>query len=90
MTQQIINKLRNIIADELDVNLKQDQIDDGASLWEDGIGLDSVTLMEFISLIEASFSVQFLDEELDFEQFKDLTTLAAAINTKLLNQEKVS
>lgn len=83
MTQQIINKLKNIIADELDVNLKKAQIDDHASLWEDGIGLDSVTLMEFISLIEARFSVQFLDEELDFEQFKNLACLADVINHKL-------
>jgi acyl carrier protein len=45
--------------------------------------LDSVTLMEFISLIEARFSVQFLDEELDFEQFKNLPCLADVISSKL-------
>lgn len=87
MSQEIIHKLKNIIANELDVNLKIEEIDDNASLFEEGIGLDSVTLMEFISLIEADFSVQFLDEELDFEQFKNLTTLAGVINTKLLSQE---
>lgn len=85
MNQEIINKLKDIIADELDVNLKKSEIKDDASLWEDGIGLDSVTLMEFISLIEARFSVQFLDEELDFEQFKNLTCLAEIISTKLAN-----
>ncbi len=83
MTQNIINKLKDIIADELDVNLKKSEIDDNASLWEEGIGLDSVTLMEFISLIEAAFSVHFLDEELNFEQFKNLATLGEAIDTKL-------
>ena len=84
MNQNTINKLKDIIADELDINLKKEAIDENVSLFEEGIGLDSVTLMEFISLIESNFSVQFLDEELDFEQFKNLTTLAEVINTKLL------
>ena len=84
MSQEIINKLKDIVADELDINLKIKDIDSNASLFEEGLGLDSVTLMEFISLIENNFSVQFLDEELDFEQFKNLTTLAEVINTKLL------
>jgi len=84
MNQNTINKLKDIIADELDINLKKEAIDESVSLFEEGIGLDSVTLMELISLIESHFSVQFLDEELDFEQFKNLTTLAEVINTKLL------
>ena len=83
MNQKIIDKLKDIIADELDVNLKKTEIADEASLWEEGIGLDSVTLMEFISLIESNFSIQFLDAELDFEQFKNLTCLAETIHTKL-------
>jgi acyl carrier protein len=90
MTQQIINKLKDIVANDLDVNLKIAEIDESASLFEEGLGLDSVTLMEFISLIETNFSVQFLDEELDFEQFKNLTTLAGVIHTKTLSQELVS
>ena len=90
MTQEIINKLKDIIADELDVNLKREEIDDSASLWEDGIGLDSVTLMEFISFIEAHFAVQFSDDELDFEQFKNLIALADIINTKVNMKESVS
>jgi acyl carrier protein len=89
MTQKIIDKLKDIVANELDVNLKRTGIDENASLFEEGLGLDSVTLMEFISLIETNFSVQFLDAELDFEQFKNLTTLAGVINNKLLDQEQV-
>ncbi|MEY4769212.1 MAG: hypothetical protein RL637_1851, partial [Pseudomonadota bacterium] len=72
-----------IIANELDVNLKQDEINESASLFEEGIGLDSVTIMEFISLIESKFSIQFSDEELDFQQFKDLNTLAEFVEQKL-------
>ncbi len=81
--QQVLTQLKGIIANELDVNLKQDEINESASLFEEGIGLDSVTIMEFISLIESKFSIQFSDEELDFQQFKDLNTLAEFVEQKL-------
>lgn len=83
MTQSVLEKLKEIIINELDVNLKLDDIDENASLFEDGIGLDSVTIMEFISLIESKFDIQFSDEDLDFQQFKDLNTLAAFVTNKI-------
>ncbi len=83
MTQSVLEKLKEIIINELDVNLKLDDIDENVSLFEDGIGLDSVTIMEFISLIESKFDIQFSDEDLDFQQFKDLNTLAAFVTNKI-------
>jgi len=82
MSQDMLNKLKDIIVNELDVNLKREDIDENVSLFEEGIGLDSVTIMEFISLIEANFSIQFSEEELDFEMFKNLNTLASFIVSK--------
>ncbi|MFI3156282.1 MAG: phosphopantetheine-binding protein [Methylococcaceae bacterium] len=82
MNQDMLDQLKNIIVNELDVNLKREDINESASLFEEGIGLDSVTIMEFISLIEANFSIQFSDEELDFKQFKDLNTLAGFVASK--------
>lgn len=82
MNQDMLNKLKDIIVNELDVNLKREDINENVSLFEEGIGLDSVTIMEFISLIEANFAIQFSDEELDFKQFKDLNTLAGFVAGK--------
>lgn len=82
MSQDMLEQLKDIIVNELDVNLKREDINESASLFEEGIGLDSVTIMEFISLIEANFSIQFSDEELDFKQFKDLNTLAGFVVNK--------
>lgn len=83
MNKDILNQLKDIIVNELDVNLKRDDINENASLFEEGIGLDSVTIMEFISLIESNLSIQFSDEELDFNQFKDLNTLASFVAGKI-------
>jgi len=85
MIENVIVQLKQIIADKLDVNVKLEEIDESASLFEDGIGLDSVAIMEFISLIEADFGFKFADDELNMEPFKDLRTLAACIIEK---QEK--
>ena len=87
---ELIDKLRKEIIQQLNLeDLNAEDVDPDAALFGEGLGLDSVTLMEFISLIETNFSVQFLDEELDFEQFKNLTTLAGVINSKLQSQEQV-
>jgi acyl carrier protein len=83
MAHDVLEQLKEIIVNELDVNLKREEIDENASLFEEGIGLDSVTIMEFISLIEGKFAIQFSDEDLDFHQFKDLNTLAAFVSKKI-------
>ncbi|MFK5894034.1 MAG: phosphopantetheine-binding protein [Pseudomonadota bacterium] len=83
MTQEIVNQLKLIVANELDVNIKLEEIDDNVSLFEEGIGLDSVAIMEFIALIETNFNIQFSDDELNLEPFKDLKTLAEFISSRL-------
>jgi acyl carrier protein len=86
MIENVIEQLKQIIADDLDVNLKQEEIDEDVSLFEEGLGLDSVVIMEFISLIEARFGFQFSDDELNMEPFQNLQTLADFISTKQAQQ----
>jgi acyl carrier protein len=83
MANNIIEQLKSIIVEELDINRKLDEIEEDASLFEEGLGLDSVTIMEFIALIEKRFGFQFSDEELSMEPFKNLQVLASFITTKL-------
>nr|VFJ91229.1 MAG: acyl carrier protein [Candidatus Kentron sp. H]VFJ92349.1 MAG: acyl carrier protein [Candidatus Kentron sp. H]VFJ98927.1 MAG: acyl carrier protein [Candidatus Kentron sp. H] len=82
MIENVTQKLKEIISGELDVNLKPEEIDENVSLFEEGLGLDSVVIMEFISLIEANFGFQLSDDELNMESFKDLRTLASLISDK--------
>ncbi|MGK5092452.1 phosphopantetheine-binding protein [Deltaproteobacteria bacterium TL4] len=86
MIENIIDQLKQIIANDLDVNLKREEIDEDVSLFEEGLGLDSVVIMEFISLIEAHFDFQFSDNELNMEPFKNLRILADFISTKITKQ----
>lgn len=82
MIDKIVARLKHIIAEELDVNLRIEEIDETAFLFEEGIGLDSVAIMDFLVLIEEHYGFQFSDEELNIELFRNLQILAEFISTK--------
>lgn len=79
---EITERLKDIIANDLDVNADRESIQDDVSLLEGGIGLDSVAVMEFISIIEEKFGFQFSDDELSMEPFQSLTTLSEFVASK--------
>ncbi|MEB3273795.1 MAG: acyl carrier protein [Prochlorothrix sp.] len=82
MSDTIIAKLKSIIADELDTNLSADEIDESTSLFEDGLGFDSIATVELISLVEKHFDIEFSDAELNPENFGNLKVLASFISSK--------
>lgn len=79
----IIAKLKEIIAHELDINLTVEEIDENTSLFEDGLGFDSIATVEMISLVEKHFDVQFEDSELSPEYFGNLNILSKFIISKM-------
>jgi len=81
--QQTIDQLKDIIAHKLDVNIKVEEIETDTPLLEEGLGLDSIAVMEFITLIEETFGFQFAEDELNLEPFQNLQTLSQFINTKI-------
>ena len=83
MSTELVTQLKTIIAEELDVNLTVEEIDDNVSLFEEGLGFDSIAIVEFISAIEKHFDFEFDDSELDPENFKSLQILADLISSKV-------
>ncbi|MBF0119797.1 MAG: acyl carrier protein [Desulfobacterales bacterium] len=83
MIENVVNKLKQIIVSDLDVDLKLEDIDLQVSLFEGGLGFDSVIIVEFISLIEERFKFKFSNEELDMELFANLDLLSKFIYKKL-------
>lgn len=82
MEQEIMERLKGIIVNDLDVNVKMTDIDEHASLFEDGLGLDSIAIVDLIVAIEKDFSISIEEEELSSGLFKNLTALAAFIKNK--------
>lgn len=85
MAESIVKQLKEIIVNKLDVNLTYDDIDENVSLYEDGLGLDSIAIVDLIVLIEKDFAVSIEDDELNAGLFKNLNTLADFIQTKIKN-----
>jgi acyl carrier protein len=83
MVENVITQLKFIITDQLDVNITQDEIDVDTDLFEDGLGLDSIAIVEFITLIEDDFNFEFEEDELNMEAFENLRTLAHFISERL-------
>jgi acyl carrier protein len=85
MSNVIVNQLKDIIANKLDVNLAYDEIDENISLFEDGLGLDSIAIVDLIVSIEKTFSFSIEDEELNADLFKNLKILSEFVRNKLKN-----
>lgn len=74
--------IKNLIASDLDVNIELGEIGDDVSLLESGLALDSVVIVELISLLEQRFDFQFSDEDMKPALFENLTTLTQFVVEK--------
>lgn len=83
MHETIRLRIKEIIANELDVNITVDKIDDNASLYDDGLGLDSIAIINFIVLLEKRFDISFDDSEISARVFHNIGSLTDFIASKL-------
>ncbi len=85
---RVIAELKSIIANDLDVNLEAQEIEETAPLLDDGLALDSIVLTEFIDHIERHFDFEFYDSELRLETFANLRAVAAVVTTRMLAKQE--
>jgi acyl carrier protein len=83
MSITITDQLKKIIANDLDVNLKIEEIDENASLFEDGLAIDSLAIVELISLIEETFDFEFSEDDINPNNFESLKVLSTLIEQKV-------
>ena len=81
MNEEIENELKRMIVDTLMLeDLTVDQIDNDATLFGGGLGLDSIDALELALAISKKFSVRITaDDERNKEIFRSVSTLAAFI-----------
>jgi len=83
MAAPVIYQLKHILVEQLDINLRLEDVDETVSIFEEGLGLDSMAIVELITSIEEHFGFEFSDTELSIELFRNLTVLADFIGTKV-------
>jgi acyl carrier protein len=87
-SEQVVERIKKIVVEDLDVNLTYDDLDETVPLFEEGLGLDSVVLVELISFIEKRFDIQLQDDVLNTEAFKNLQSIARVIGDQLAAQRQ--
>lgn len=80
---EITQRLKQIIVNDLDIKADMESIREDITLFEGGIGLDSIAVMEFISILEQQFGFEFSDEELSLEPFQTLNKLSEFVERKM-------
>lgn len=86
-SEQVIEQLKRIVVEDLDVNLRYEDLDETVPLFEGGLGLDSVVVIELISFIEKRFTIELQDEALNMDTFKDLRSVALIVCEQLAEQQ---
>jgi acyl carrier protein len=78
-TTDIIQQIKHILVEDMQLNVVRDEIPDDYSLLEGGLGLDSILIAELIARIEDRFGLQFDERVMDVELFNNLSLLAGFI-----------
>jgi acyl carrier protein len=79
---RILSELQQLIVEELHVDVSPSEIDPDSSFFEDGLGIDSIAIVELIALAEERFDVQFADEDLVASSFANIRSFARLIAAK--------
>ena len=79
MINDTIEQLKGLVAEKLDVNIKREQIDPDAGLLAEGLNLDSLAIVELITLTEEHFGIEYGEDDLNMESFANLRSLARLI-----------
>ncbi len=87
MQDEVLEGIKRIVAEDLDLNLAYENIDETVPLFEEGLALDSVILVELISFIEKRFDIELSDEVLNIDTFKNLQSVARVIREQLAKQK---
>lgn len=80
-----LNEIKTLIIEKLDDNISLEDIHDTESLLEDGLGLDSISLINLIVALESHFNIKFSEEDMLLENFSNLKSLSIIIEEKKNN-----
>ena len=76
--------LKQLLIDGLRLqDLRPDDIQDGAPIFVEGLGLDSVDALELVVLVEEKFNIQIPDEDVGKRAFASIEALTEYVSGEL-------
>ena len=85
----VIDSLKHLVTERLDVKLGVDDINDTTPLFAGGMELDSFAVVELITHIEKQYGFDFTDVDLRPENFVNLRTIADLVQQRLANASQL-
>lgn len=78
--EELIYELKNAIIEALNLEeVKPEEIDNDAPLFGDGLGLDSIDVLELIVLMEKRYGIKLKDPSVGREIFRSINVMARYI-----------
>ena len=81
--EEVRIRLKDIIVHDLDANIEAKQVLDDISLYENGVGLDSIAIVNLIVMLEKKFGFTFEEDELNADMFSSVNNLVDFIYKKI-------
>jgi len=79
---ELKSRVKDLIVRRLKLDVDPQTIEDGAPLFGEGLGLDSIDALELVLGIEQEFGVKVADEEVGVKAFSSVDSLADLIREK--------
>ena len=76
-------RVKRTIVSALKLEVEPDQIADDEILFEAGLGMDSVAMMELIVALEKEFEIEFSDVLIRIENFETVGSIVALLIPRL-------
>lgn len=84
---KLSTEVKNLIIEAVNLqHLTPESIEDNASLYQDGLGLDSVDILEIIVAIENQFGIKVPNAESGKQAFQSVETIVEFIATQKSEQ----
>ena len=80
---EVKSRLKGFIVNDLDANISITDISDDISLYDDGLGLDSIAIINLIVLIEKKFDMNFEENEISSSLFSNINNLSSFVHSKI-------
>jgi acyl carrier protein len=77
--EDLKKELKHLIVASLKLDREPESIDDGAPLFQSGLGLDSIDALELAVALERTYRVTIPDEKVGKQAFSSVDALAAYV-----------
>ena len=80
--EDLIKELKRRIVENLQLDRNPDEIDSDAPLFDEGLGLDSLDVLELVVMLDRDYGVEILNMEEGKKAFASVRSIAQYINEK--------